>query len=147
MVVVSNFPIEYVSDNDKVLCLFSAAFGGKNDVLHLVEKGVKNVYVLDNDYHKLIDLSRNTGYKMLYWDAFTYLNQADTVFDVIISDHYTNVDERIHKEYFERLKRMCRKWLILGIAQKYMDKHGKPDGEYVQRSEYEGGIFWRVIKP
>lgn len=141
------FPIHALRPGHKVLSLFSAAFGGRQDVKYIFEAGVKDCLCVDINQFGLRLMP--FPYKYLTDDCFEYINRAYSggfKFDVIVSDHWTNQDPKIHDEYFEKLDSMAHT-LILGISQVYLNTLPKPpSGILYKRSHYMGGVYWRLIE-
>ena len=141
------FPIELLNPNMSILCLFSAAFYGNNDIQFIHGAGCKYVMMMDNDKEKLIATGRRfEGYDYDCIDIYKYLeSKPKEVYDVVVSDQWSNEDEKIHVEHFEQLKRMFRKYLILGCSEMWLKGNYPTPGEYYKRSNFNGGVYWRVI--
>ena len=142
------FPIELLSPDQSAICFFCAAFGGENDVKYLHEAGMKDVFLIDIDREKIKEVSYKYGYDFIGRDAFEVIDSGFfSQVDLIICDQWTNMDEQVNETYFDKFKSLAKKFLIIGISQKYIDSlKEKPPGEYYKRSDHEGGVYWRVIK-
>lgn len=102
----------------------------------------------------MVDINANSlnrmeyNYQKLCGDCFEMIDRICATkekFDVIVSDHWTGQDAKIHGLYFEKLRTIAP-ILILGIAQTYLSTlPSLPSGIYYKRSDYRGGIYWRLI--
>lgn len=140
------FPKEYLKSTDKVLCLFSAAFGGRQDVQYVYDAGVEDCIMIDNDVEKLAALQ--FPYKKIEYDCFKYIDECvrlEERFDVVISDQWTQQMAIINTDYLERLKQITKRVLIIGCSQIYLDEGNTVTDLLIKRSTHLGGIFWRVI--
>jgi len=149
--IETGFPVEILKPEFTALSLFSAAFAGEQDVKYLHESGIKKVELVDNDRSKLDVLgSKFPTYVCNCEDAFKIIDLCCTSnirYDIVISDHWTSDDNKINDWYLDRLKQIAMKYLILGISQPYLDTLDSiPEGNYYYRSDYQGGVFWRVIE-
>jgi hypothetical protein len=146
MTIKEGFPYEHILPKDTVLSLFSAAFYGENDVKHLYKIGCRNVLMIDIDQVKLIAMQNKYKYEILCTDVFEFLKNNKKIFDIVISDQWSNDDLRIHETYFCRLLNIARKRLILGCTEAYIQGHFPVPGEYFKRSDFNGGTYWRSIQ-
>lgn len=146
---MDNFPVDQISKDQSVLCLFCAAFGGANDVQHLYNAGFGKVTMVDNDLARLLEMRDKFGYKAICKDAFSVIDELiknRIHYDVIISDQWTHHDALINEAYYEKLESIAQKVLILGISQNYLNQVKKPKGNYYKRSNHNGGVYWRIVK-
>jgi hypothetical protein len=144
--IINTFPKEYIRSSDKVLCLFSAAFGGSQDVRYVYDAGVKDCVMVDNDKIKLLELK--FPYTKVEGDCFNFIDECvknNEKYDVVISDQWTQQMEIINTNYLERLKQITKRVLIIGCSQIYLDAGNIVTDLLIKRSEHMGGIFWRVI--
>jgi hypothetical protein len=145
------FPVELLQPHFTVLSLFAAAFGGEQDIKFLHEAGISKVEMVDNDRAKLDALAvKFPGYTCNCTDAFAVIDacvNANIRFDIVISDQWTSDDNKINDWYLDRLKRIGMKYLIVSVNQIYIDSlESIPPGEYYYRSDFRGGVYWRVIE-
>lgn len=139
------FPIKLIKRTDSVLSLFSAYYGGEQDVKYIHEAKVTDCVLVDNDSKKLLELPYE--YIKVCQDAYSFIDECvenGNKFDVVVSDQWTTQDERIHVEYFERLLSITRRVLILSCTQAYKNDNTKD--KYLFRSEYNGGVYWMIIE-
>ena len=142
----TGFPTELLTPDDSILCLFSAAFYGLNDVRHIHKVGCKYVMLMDNDKVKLQIVAARYGYNYDCLDIFEWLKTTpNEVWDVIVCDQWSNQDELIHVDYFQTLQNMSKRHLILGCTEMWLQGK-RPLGEYYKRSDFNGGVYWRVVK-
>lgn len=143
---MTGFPSHVLKPSHKVLSLFSAAFGGKQDVKYIHEAGVENCLLVDINAACLSRM--DFPYQKLCADCFEFIDKAHAKrekFDIIVSDHWTGQDKEIHGTYFEKLSQMAP-ILILGICQQYINTlPSLPKGTYYKRSDFNGGVYWRLI--
>lgn len=144
---MTGFPSHVLKPSHKVLSLFSAAFGGKQDVKFIHEAGVKTCLMVDINAAslKLMDYP----YEKICADCFEMIDriyERKEKFNVVVSDHWTGQDTKIHGEYFEKLRSIAP-ILILGICQTHINTQPSlPPGLYYKRGGYNGGVFWRLIQ-
>ena len=131
-----------------VLCLFSAAFHGVNDVKFIHEIGCRDVMLIDNNFDKLVETGQLYHFNTSCFDIIEALeqNQSFGLHDVVISDQWNgSMEELIHGKYFTKMLSMTRKILILSCSEQNLQGQ-RPYGEYYLRNAtYLGGIYWRVI--
>lgn len=141
------FPIHVLNPKQKVLSLFVAAYGGQQDIVYVHKAGVKTCLMVDLNARSLSLMTY--PYQKVCGDCFQMIDKifdSKEKFDVITSDHWTGQDQKIHGPYFEKLKSIAPT-LILGISQTYINTLPYlPDGLYYKRSDYNGGIYWRLIE-
>lgn len=145
---MTGFPSHVLKPKDKVLSLFTAAFGGQQDIKFIHKAGIKTCLMVDINTASLNRMEYN--YQKLCADCFETIDrifETKEKFDVVTSDHWTGQDFRIHGTYFEKLKAIAPT-LILGISQTYLTTlPSLPEGLYYKRSDLNGGIYWRLITP
>lgn len=143
---MSNFP-EYILKNAKsALCLFAGE--GFHEVKYINEAGIKDVFIIDNNYERIAELARRTNYIGFCENAFDWIERAGAPYkkDIVVSDQYTNDDIRLWP-YFEKLKSLANQYLIISVCQKSIDEGLKlPEGELLKRSTWLGGVYWHITK-
>jgi hypothetical protein len=143
---LTGFPLQVIKPTDKVLSLFCAAYGGQQDVHHIFLAGVTKCTMVDIDDVKL--KAMRFSYDRLCADCFEIIDRfyvSGEKFDVVVSDHWTGQDEKIHGDYLAKLK-VLAPVRILGICSKYLKTQEKtPDGTYYKRSNFNGGVYWRLL--
>lgn len=140
----AGFPIDVLTPDMSALCLFCAAFGGKQDVEFIHKAGIKDVILVDNDPIRLNTVSSKYGYNQFLADAFMLIdeiNESETMFDVVVCDQWTPQDDEVWSR-LPRLKQIARKYLILGCHSDRLDA----EGETYYRSDGNGGTYWKLIK-
>ena len=140
------FPKEYLKETDSILCLFCAAFGGVQDVKYVYEAGIKDCIMVDWDKEKL--MAMKYPYAKVEADCFDYIDKCiaeNKIFDVVISDQWTQQMDIININYLERLKQITKRVLIIGCSQQFIDKGNIVNEPLLKRSTHLGGIFWRII--
>jgi len=147
----NGFPSHLFSPETTVLSLFSAAFGGEQDIKFLHEAGITKVDMVDLDRSKLDALGNKfPGYVCSCMDAFKVIDSCvveSIRYDVVVCDQWTSDDNKINDWYLDRLKSIASHYLILGISQAYIDTLiSIPEGVYYYRSDFRGGVYWRVIE-
>jgi hypothetical protein len=147
-IMKEGFPTELITPDMSVLCLFSAAFIGFNDVQFIHQAGCRNVTLVDIDRIKLDETGKMFNYPVICEDILQALDDCKCYgkFDVVISDQPNgDCEKQIHTKHLYKLLNMTRKILILSCSQQNI-AGGRPFGEYYQRNaNYLGGIYWRVI--
>src|SRR5688572_9983443 len=143
------FPKHLLYPGQSALCLFCAAFNGRNDVQHLKAAGLRDVILIDNDQDKLEELAAWTNYPAYNVDAFEMIElyySEGQHFDLVICDQWTGMEQQIHGDYIEKLVAITKCHLIMGICQTYIESQGgRPPGSYYWRSNHNGGVYWRVL--
>jgi len=143
------FPTEILHPDRSVLCLFSAWYIGEHDVAFVHATGCMDVLLIDRDADRLQRTSVQYGYKSKCCDVFDFITLAIATgkkWDVIITDQWSDQDFQINVEWFERLKSICNKTLCLGYCKRGFNEEFIPPGRYVQRSDYLGGVYWRIVE-
>jgi len=141
------FPDYLLNPKQKALCLFCAAFGGEQDVKPLRQAGIKDITLVDHDQPKLLAMALDHEWIRVD-DAFKFIEQLQSKFDIITSDQWTNQDQLIHENHLPKLRLLCKGWLILGISQTYIDTLAPNtigNDVLIKRSNRNGGVYWRVI--
>lgn len=114
------FPVHLLRPDDVTLCLFCAAFGGRQDAAYLRDAGVKSVLCIDNDAEKLAAM------RPLYprtWvfeadDAFGLLDDLTSQerFDVVTADPWSGTMQAEVTKRIPKLLAITRRVLILGCT-------------------------------
>jgi hypothetical protein len=134
---------EYISRDDKVLCLFSSAFGGLNDVRYVHKIGVKECDCVDLVHPSEMNIY---GYNLITADVFQFIDQCTKVYDIIIADPFTNKNGLMNLHCLDKLKTLATKYLILGITQNEIEAWEIKDVCLLRNPNLASGIYWRIIK-
>jgi hypothetical protein len=134
---------KYISRDDKVLCLFSSAFGGLNDVRYVHKIGVKECDCVDLMHPSEMAIYK---YNLITHDVFDFIDNCKTVYDVVIADPFTNLNKKINIGYLDKLKTLATKYLILGITQDEIETWEIKDVCLLRNPNLASGIYWRIIK-
>lgn len=143
---MSNFPIDEIEITDSVVCICCTAFGGENDVRHIFDKGVKNVWLVDIDRVGLYSMQDKYGYKCVEKDWYEFVQSCiakEKTFDVVVVDGWTNMDEAIWSAV-DDIAKICRRLMIIGISQAYATQAGISTRTMVKRSDHNGGVYWAI---
>jgi hypothetical protein len=143
-----NFPIEKIGVEDSVLCLCCAAFEGANDVIHIYEKGVEGVFLVDNNEEALLRVARKYGYPCKVSDWKAYIDKCirnERRYDVIVLDGWTDMDEEVWGTLDDILQ-VCNKVAIIGMSDAYAKEKGYDMSAAVKRSDYGGGVYWVICE-
>ena len=167
------FPTWTLKDAKDVACFFSAAFLGRNDVIHVHAAAPPNVLLVDRDEAKLMEMHRVYG--MEHWrfvvgdcyEAARALRKNGEAFDVVVVDPWSNGIDVALRE----LPLWCalsRKYVVIGVTKDWLDgkrlvqtpgaiaswiasEHWNgedlpfPPVELRWRSAFIGGVYWLVL--
>ena len=142
------FPAELLKPEYSVLCLFAAQYIGEHDVYFVRKAGCTDVLLIDNNEQKLNATCVMHGYKGKCCDAFDFILMAAGTgmkWDVVITDQWSDQDVRINIGFFDQLKKIARKHLILGYCKRWFNEQMIQPGRYIHRSDHLGGVYWRII--
>lgn len=149
------FPVHLLRKEDTVLCLFCAAFGGRQDAAFLRDAGLKRVRCVDRDVVKIQEMAplypdfsfaTDDVFEML-WGVKEPVDEFRR-WDVITADPWTgNMDERL-RGFLPALLAMTKRVLILGCGVGEVEKTAKALsdlGHLVQRIKRSDTAFWLVV--
>lgn len=156
------FPIHAIRPGDDVLCVFSAAFLGRNAEAYIRDAGHLRVTCVDSDAAKLAEMRPlyPPEWSFIVADAASMLN-SPTSHDVVVLDPWT---QHVGRE-MGRLLAWCaltRRSLIVGATSAWFTEMGHPPSaeglrpwlavfgfvptDVVHRSDYNGGVWWIVAE-
>nr|WP_317270640.1 tetratricopeptide repeat protein [Arthrospira sp. PLM2.Bin9] len=163
------YPIEILPYCENSLFLFSGELG-KYDVIHAAKAGLKDVVLNDinEDFLRNLQTKYLSEWKYIVSDAFDLIDmysQENKSFDLVNCDPSSGLVSKLFHEYFPKLYKMARKYLVMPITGDYLETHntlaeGKAIAELiekkhkvdvevtnlVQRSKNYQGYYWLVIK-
>jgi hypothetical protein len=146
------YPRDLLHPGDTALILFAAGFHGRQDAWHIADKGLTGTCV-DTDGALLAEMQ--TVYPEDWsWheeDVFSFANFAALeghMWDVVSLDPFTNLFDRC-ADLLPTWCTIARKAVVLGSGTYTVVD--PPDGWRVSdqrwRSDFHGGIYWRVLEP
>jgi hypothetical protein len=145
------FPSQALSECSTALCLFSAAWHGRQDAYWVSKRGL-TAKCIDIDQGRLDEMRSMypAGWTFGCTDAFLWarlVSQGPPSFDVVTLDPFTNHFDRC-ADMLETWCGLARNVVILGMDERDLDA---PDGwqivNRIQRSKYGGGVYWVVLEP
>jgi hypothetical protein len=144
---------QFFEDCETALCLFSAAWYGRQDAYWIAKHGMRGTCV-DLDGDRLDEMARvyPTDWEFDAADVFYYAEGAvdsGLRWDVITLDPYTNL--------FEKCAAMLPTWcalanrvVVLGHGNYRLREPEAPEGweqaARIKRSDFKGGIYWLVYR-
>jgi hypothetical protein len=147
------FPRQVLSDSSTALCLFSAAWHGRQDAYWVAKRGLRATCV-DLDAGRL-DEMRNlypSDWEFIQHDAFDFPAMhcervATRDWDAVVLDPYTNHFDRA-AEYLPVWCAVANNVVILGMDGRDLEvPHGWQIVQRRKRSHYNGGVWWVVLEP
>ena len=142
------FPRQALSDSRTALCLFSAAWHGRQDAYWIAEAGMTATCV-DLDGGRLDEMRDMYPQHWEYHrsDAWEFARRATGKWDVVTLDPYTNHFDAA-EQHLEDWCRLANNVVVLGMDGRRVEP---PDGWQVvqrrKRSHYNGGVWWIVLEP
>lgn len=145
----SVFPGSVLEGSETALCLFSAAWHGRQDAYWVARRGLTATCV-DLDARRLEEMREiyPPDWEFVHADAFEYVRErvmyADRV-DAVILDPYT-VHFAACAAYLPEWCDAANNVVILGMDGRELEP---PPGWELQlklkRSSYKGGVYWQVL--
>lgn len=121
------YPWSLIKPTDKVVCLFVAAFGGRNDLAFVRESGAKMVAAIDLDAAKLQAMRANYPEEWVFaaCNGFGALvsamdNEAAHC-DVLTSDPWSGDMEQTCVEVIDAMLKVARRVVIFGCSEHHKD--------------------------
>ena len=165
------FPCDILAGCNSAAVFFCAAFYGRQDVIHMLNHGVSELWLNDMDVEKLNKMAALYGAanRLLPGDAYAVareLASAGRKFDVVNCDPFTNQMMNVLVDEYAVFSALADKWFITGATgllfaemgveataealTKWMQSKGHADA-YVERlvqrnSSYQDGVYWVVFK-
>ncbi len=115
------FPVDLLQGGRSAVSFFSAAFYGRNDVIHLHRAGIREIALNDVDAAKL-------GYMQSIYPACNELLVGDAVataqqlaierrvFDIVVCDPFTSLTGRMITDLFGVFRSLAVRWYIFGLT-------------------------------
>lgn len=138
--------------NGTALILFAAAWHGRQDAYHIAQAGMVGTCV-DADGARLTEMERvyPSGWEFVEADVFSFTASAalsGLKWDVVSLDPFTNLFDRC-ADLLETWCSLARRAVVLGSGTYTVVD--APKGWRVTdqrwRSDFHGGIYWRVLEP
>jgi hypothetical protein len=165
-----SFPSHVVDGDPRTLSLFSAAFLGRNDCIHLADGRVTDVLCVDLDDEKLARMRAiyPATWRFASGDAYVVaecLRASDERFDLVVVDGWTGEAERMLTRNLPLWLSLSRRWTLL-MAPKpwFAAQEIAPEPRAVEewarrvhgidvtveslhwRADWEGGVWWIVVR-
>lgn len=150
------FPIHLLRPGDRVLCVFSAAFLGRNAEAYIRDAGHLDVTCVDHDKAKLDEMAKlyPAEWTFVCADAWTYpATQPPLSFDVVVLDPWTQHVDRVMDAASEWAA-LARRVVVFGVTaawlvdpstaglRHFFSRHGVTPESVIKRSDYMGGVWW-----
>ena len=114
------FPVDLLQGARSAISFYSAAFYGRNDVIHLHRAGLSAIALNDLDEKKLAhmrSLYPACG-EILVGDAAATaqrLAAENRVFDIVVCDPFTNMTKLMVTDLFPAFRSLAARWYIFGL--------------------------------
>lgn len=147
----SLFPTELLQGIDSVLSLFSGAFAGRNDLIHVVDAGVQSICCNDVQADCLDELRRLYGDLISEYalgDAFALVKEyraAGRSFSAMIADPFTGLMPRLWMEIGDFLA-VAERYAIVGICGDCLSALGTSEKTLDSWLQAKGLGEWRVLR-
>lgn len=129
--------------------MFCAAFHGRQDALWIADAGLDATCV-DTDGDKLAEMEAvyPDGWEFVTGDAFNYAAAAKRQWDVVSLDPFSALFQRVADELPLWCSRARRAVLLgTGVGTKVEAPDGWRVTEVLERSGFQGGVYWTVLQP
>lgn len=150
----SVFPAAALEGCETALCLFSAAYLGRQDAYWVARAGLDATCV-DIDGAKLDEMKPlyPSGWGWAQADVFEWAEMnRDNLFahwDVVTLDPFTGLFERCANE-LPLWCSLANKSVVLGHGNYRLTRPAAPDGwtmtDIIKRSDFKGGVYWLVFQ-
>ena len=147
-----SYPIHLLTGCTDALILFAAGFHGRQDAWHIANHRLYGTCV-DAD-GALLEEMRSVypdGWEFYEQDVFAFTQRAlqtERTWDIVSLDPFTNLFDRC-ADMLETWCVLARRAVILGSGTYTVVD--APDGWQVTdqrfRSDFHGGVYWRVLEP
>ncbi len=166
-----SFPCDILPECQSGIAFFCAAFYGRNDVIHLFNHGVQDLWLNDMDEEKLAVMGEVFGVEaqLLPGDSFTIaknLREKGGSFDLVLCDPFTNLMKRTLVDEYENFAGIACKWFVTGASgamfaelgieptapalTDWLRRQGHDDALVdrlvMRNSDYQNGVYWVVLK-
>jgi hypothetical protein len=111
------FPTDAIEAKKNVLCLFCALFYGRADVIHVYDAAPKTATLVDNlsEHLENMKLIYPLNWEFVSADYEVFLaeaSQSPKTYDLIISDHSTEMARKVLWDYLPVIMNLCSDTLI-----------------------------------
>ncbi len=142
------YPAQYLEGLETALCLFGAAFEGRNDAVHMWEYGIRT-NVVDVDFGALSKMRRlyPDDWQFVNVDAWEYAEAArreELVFDVVSVDTFTGNAELRSLASLELWTSIAGYLVTLTATPGH--PFDVPDGWLVSRHWRAPGVYWLCLR-
>lgn len=143
------YPTDLLDGCETALCLFSAAWHGRQDVYWLAKAGLVGTCV-DLDGEKLAEMQAvyPDGWEFVEADVYDYVHDQPREWDVVTLDPWTGQFERC-ADMIDVWCSLATKVVILGHGNYRLREPEAPEGwkleRKIRRSDFKGGINWLVF--
>lgn len=148
----SVFPSFALEGCETALCLFSAAWLGKQDAYWVAKAGLVGTCVdLDGGRLAEMDDIYPDDWLFVHADVFEFAANWDGFhhWDVVTLDPFTNLFERC-ADMLPTWCGLARKTVILGHGNYRLTEPTAPEGwaltRRIKRSDFKGGVYWLVYQ-
>jgi len=138
---------QYFEGCETALCLFSAAWHGRQDAYWIAKYGMRG-WCVDLDRGRLDEMKAvyPEGWGFFPGDAFEYVKAVQPgFFDVITLDPFTNLFEKC-ADMLPTWCELANRVVVLGHGNYRLTEPPAPEGwsqvAKVKRSDFKGGIYW-----
>lgn len=142
------YPAQYLEGLETGLCLFGAAFQGRNDAIHFHEYGLRT-NVVDTDFGALSKMRKlyPSDWQFFHVDAWDYAEAAareELVFDAVSVDTFTG-DAELRSLASLELWTSIASYLVT-ITATPGHPFDVPDGWAVSRHYRGPGVYWLCLR-
>ncbi len=162
------FPQFTLANANSGICIYSVALHGVRDVIHLRDKQVKRVTLVDIDREKMEEMKKiyPQRWEYLVGDAFETLDRLkrdDQTFDVVVLDPWIHEQTR-NLDRLGDLLDIANRYVVISLSMKsFFAEHGLPTkadalGAFLKARDsrvkearlmfctaFDGGMYWATI--
>ena len=158
----ATFPCAILSEVNTAISFFSAHFHGLNDIVHLYQNNVKNIWINDLNEKLLRETAELYDLQdyMLPGDAFEVARlcaEAEMSFDLVVCDPFTGLMKEVIED--QSFYNICSRYLVFGVTKSLILEKGNGDLDRmfrklsdqftvqsaVKRSDFKGGVYWVLL--
>lgn len=155
-----SFPVEFLRPGDEIVCVFSAAFLGKNAEVYIRDAGHKRVTCVDLDAAKLEEMrpAFPNSWEFVAADAYLWMPAAPLrSCDVLVLDPWTGDMGTVMRQ-IGAWSMIARRLVIVGVCAAWAEEERVGDMglwfadrgltllRFPLRSDYRGGVYWAVCE-
>lgn len=147
---MESFPTYILKDGQTILDLFCAAFYGDHTLPFITKFNVDYIGI-DTDTEKLMVMQwLFPNYQFYPRDVYELINETGYTYDIVISDQWTNQNDKIIK-VLDKLCKLSKEWLLVSTNLEFITKMPLEIGGFSLvmfhlRSYYLNGTYWAVYK-